>query len=103
MLHWSREKDGRFYTAFICQDLLLDWVVVTAWGSKGRPKSQQMIITCTGIDDALEVLASVIRRRRARGYKLIEIDSIYGKFNFESANDQPKQITRKPEFYAEEH
>lgn len=93
MLHWTREEDGRFYAAFICQDLLLDWVVVTAWGGKGRPKSQQMIITCKDLEDAIEVLAAVIKRRRTRGYKLIAIDSIYGQFSLESANDGAKEIT----------
>lgn len=87
MLHWSREEDGRFYSAFICQDLLLDWVVVKSWGGKGKPKSQQLIITCKDKIQAVEVLASMVRRRKARGYKLIQVDSIYGSFSLESAND----------------
>ena len=86
MLHWSREEDGRFYTAFMCQDLLHDWVVVKAWGGKGKPKSNQLIIACTNKDEAIEVMASITRKRQKRGYKLINLDSLDGHFQFCSAN-----------------
>ena len=87
MLHWSKEDNGRYYSAFMCRDLFHDWTVVKSWGGKGKPKSQQLIIACKDQDEAIEVLASITRRRQTRGYKLVSIDSLYGEFNSLAANE----------------
>lgn len=86
MFHWSREEDGRFYTAFICKDLLNSWTVVKAWGGKGKPKSNQMIIACRDYDQALEVMAAITNKRKRRGYKLIEADSLTDVLHHKAAN-----------------
>jgi hypothetical protein len=86
MLHWTRENDGRYYTAFMCKDLFHDWVVVKAWGSKGKPKAQRQIIACKDKDEAIEVLAAITKRRLSRNYKLVDLSSLQGEFMHLSAN-----------------
>lgn len=86
MLHWSRETDGRYYTAFMCKDLFHDWVVVKAWGSKGRPKARRQIVKCKDKDEAISVLAAITKRRHDRDYKLVDLSSLQGEFMHMSAN-----------------
>lgn len=88
MLHWTREHDGRFYTAFICKDLFQDWVVVKAWGSKGKPKAQRQIIVCKDKDEAISVLAEITLRRKKRNYRLVELCSIYADYFSKAANNE---------------
>lgn len=73
IMHWNRE-DGRHYSAFICQDLLRDWVVVKSWGGKGRRFVQQEVVSCCSKEAALDFLADLAKRRHSRGYKLTAID-----------------------------
>lgn len=92
MLHWSREIDGRQYTAFICKDIFNDWTVVKAWGGKGRPKLNQRIIYCCDFDEAVQVLANIAKRRATRGYRLVSADNLYGTFKVISANDHGESV-----------
>lgn len=88
MLHWTRESDGRYYTAFMCKDLFHDWVVVKAWGSVGRPKSKRQIVSCKDKDEAISVLAAITKRRLSRDYKLVDLSSLQGEFMHLSANSE---------------
>ena len=98
MLHWTREADGRFYTAFMCQDLLLNWVVVKAWGSKNKPKTQRQIIACRDKDDAIETLAAITLKRKQRKYKMVELCSLEGGFTSSAANNEESPIELKSLF-----
>lgn len=81
MLRWERE-DGRFYAAFICKDLLGDWTVVKSWGGKGRPGTKIATIRCEDKQEAIDLLVAIARRRLQRGYKLVDIVSLYGEVGY---------------------
>lgn len=88
MLHWTREHDGRYYTAFMCKDLFHNWVVVKAWGSKNRPKANRQIISCKDKDEAISVLAKITLRRKSHNYKLVQLCSLYSEYKTQAANNE---------------
>lgn len=62
------EKDTRFYTLTLEQDLLGDWVVVTVYGRTGTSLGQVHIRAFTSKADACSYLDSECKRRIKRGY-----------------------------------
>lgn len=78
MVRWEREKDGRYYAALIFKDLFGEWTVVKSWGGKKRKGGSIAIIPCATKSDAIDMLVSIAKRRKAHGYKIVEAQSLYG-------------------------
>ncbi len=67
---WQRD-DGRYYCAYIEQDLLGDWMVRSVWGGFDRPAGRMLIITCDNLKHATEQLTIIASRRQSRSYTVI--------------------------------
>ena len=71
---WQRsiwQKDTRFYTLELCQDLFGNWIVEKTWGSAvkidfGRSNS----IICPDYQTGLLWYSKQLARRQQRGYQL---------------------------------
>lgn len=71
---WQRsiwQKDTRFYTLELCQDLFGNWIVKKTWGSAvkidfGRSNS----IICPDYQTGLLWYSKQLSRRQQRGYQL---------------------------------
>jgi hypothetical protein len=68
---WQRKTDGRFYEINLFQDLLGDWLICLAWGSKNvKPRGQMLLFD--SLQSALNKLPELEKRRKTHHYKLIE-------------------------------
>lgn len=70
-LRWEREKDNRYYLAMLYRDLLGDLILTKVWGGKGKPAGQQLHIPVNNESEGLAIIDQVIKRRRQRGYELV--------------------------------
>ena len=70
-LRWERE--ARFFVAHLQQDLLGDWVVTEAWGTRGQPDGR---VRHRVVGDELEGLFRLherARSHRAHGYREVTV------------------------------
>ena len=71
ILRWHNPTNGRRYQAVLGEDLLGDWVLWRGWcGADGR-RGGEMEVVFTWEGDCLSALHRVSRRRRKRGYVLL--------------------------------
>jgi len=66
------QKETRFYTLSLCQNIWGVWVVTKTWGSaitRGFGKSQDLI--CSDYQLGLETYQKMQQRREKRGYKRV--------------------------------
>jgi hypothetical protein len=74
-MHWVHPEKRRYYQAFVLEDLLGDWEVVSAWGTLdskhgGSRGSKRKVV---GSREAAEaVMAEIGKRRRQRGYQSVQ-------------------------------
>lgn len=61
-------KGGRYYEAYLHQDLWQDWVLTQAWGRRGTALGQFRNRPCMSYEEGLFKLEQVDKRRRQRGY-----------------------------------
>ncbi|GAB4363789.1 MAG: WGR domain-containing protein [Methylohalobius sp. ZOD2] len=66
-LRW--EKNSRYYEAHLHQDLWGDWVVTRVWGQRGGRLGRVMHVPCRSQEEGREMLRSLDRSRRRRGYE----------------------------------
>ncbi|WP_036486668.1 hypothetical protein [Myxosarcina sp. GI1] len=74
---WQRsfwQKNTRFYTVELCQNLFGDWIVKKTWGSAvsldfGRSNS----VVCSDYQCGLEEYQKQQIRRQVRGYEFLSI------------------------------
>lgn len=72
ILHWHNPTNGRRYQAVVGTDLLGDSYLWRGWsGADGRRGGERQDVF-TWESDCLSALHRVIRRRRARGYVLLD-------------------------------
>jgi hypothetical protein len=67
---WQRET--RFYTLSLCQNIWGVWVITKTWGSaikRGFGKSKDLI--CSDYQSGLEIYYKLQQRREKRGYKRV--------------------------------
>jgi len=70
-LLWIHQEKRRYYRVRLYQDLLGDWVLSRSWGALDSAKggSRVEVIEAQRFDD---LLAEIGKRRRVRGYVLVE-------------------------------
>lgn len=61
-------KEGRYYEAYLQQDLWQEWVLTKVWGRRGAALGQIRDVPCRSYEEGLSRLEEVNRRRRQRGY-----------------------------------
>lgn len=72
ILHWRNPTNGRRYQAVLTLDLFGDSVLWRGWcGADGKRGGERKDVF-TWEEDGLRALARVGRRRRARGYVLLD-------------------------------
>lgn len=71
VLRWERHSDNRYYLAMLYRDLLGDLILTKVWGGAGKPAGQQLNIHLQNEAEGLALIDQVIKRRRQRGYELI--------------------------------
>lgn len=67
----SWRRGDRYYHCELKQNLFADWVVVRSWGTVGTRRGRQMESYCHSFEDAEAVFQTVIKRRKYRGYLLV--------------------------------
>lgn len=70
MLRW--EKGGRYYTAFVQQDLFEGWVVTHIWGRKGTRLGKVRNVPCEDEARGRIRLEKIDRKRLSRGYRRVQ-------------------------------
>jgi hypothetical protein len=66
------QRDTRFYTLTLCQNVFGAWIVTKTWGSaitRGFGKSQDLF--CQNYQSGLEIYSKLQQRREKRGYKRV--------------------------------
>jgi hypothetical protein len=71
LLRFERHSDNRYYLAMLYHDLLGDLILTKVWGGKGKPAGQQLHIPVNNESEGLAMIDQVIKRRRQRGYDLV--------------------------------
>jgi hypothetical protein len=67
------QRDTRFYSLTLCQNLFGAWIVTKTWGSRikrGFGKSQDLI--CSDYQSGLETYQKLQQKREKRGYKKVK-------------------------------
>jgi hypothetical protein len=70
-LRWERQSDNRYYLAMLYRDLLGDLVLTKVWGGAGKPAGQEMHTPVNDEATGLALIDQVIKRRKQRGYELV--------------------------------
>ncbi|WP_036487545.1 WGR domain-containing protein [Myxosarcina sp. GI1] len=74
---WQRsfwQKNTRFYTVELCQNLFGDWIVKKTWGSAVRlDYGRSNSVVCSDYQSGLEEYQKQQLRRRVRGYEFLSI------------------------------
>ena len=71
ILRWERQSDNRYYLAMLYRDLLGDLILTKVWGGAGKPAGQEMHMPVHDEAAGLALIDQVIKRRRQRGYELV--------------------------------
>lgn len=69
------QRDTRFYTLTLCQNLYGSWIITKTWGSavtRGFGKSKD--IDCPDYQVGLAIYYKLQQRREKRGYKRVDSD-----------------------------
>ncbi len=73
---WQRET--RFYTLSLCQDVFGNWLVVKTWGSAiKRGFGQTQDLSCSDYESALSLYQRLYRRRQQRGYQRVDLTILF--------------------------
>lgn len=67
------ETSGRFYQAWLGQDLLGDWTVLQQWGGKHTGLGSQLVVCVEAEVEGVQQLKLVAKQRERRGYQLREL------------------------------
>jgi hypothetical protein len=70
------QRDTRFYTITLCQNLFGEWKIVKTWGSaiyRGFGKSKDL--DCQDYQVALRTYYKLQERREKRGYNRVDLKS----------------------------
>lgn len=70
-------KGERYYIAEVMQDLFGDWQFIRRWGKSGTNLGNSKMVVCAEYIQAIQLLASADKRRRARGYILYNNEGAY--------------------------
>ena len=68
---WRRQdwqKDTRYYSAELRQNLFGQWVVLRRWGRVTALQGQSLEHPCESYEQGLEILSAIEKRRSQRGY-----------------------------------
>jgi len=68
MHRWVHHEKRRYYQAFVLEDLLGDWEVVSAWGALDSKRGGTMRKVVESREAAETAVAEIGKRRRQRGY-----------------------------------
>lgn len=71
---WQRQdwqKDTRYYSCTLCQNLFGEWVIVRRWGRVSALKGQTLEQYCSSYDEGLRLLVEIEKRRMQRGYSAV--------------------------------
>lgn len=69
--YWSKtcwQTATRYYVAEIMQDLFGTWVLRRSWGGRGSRAGNSKIVVATDYEHAVQLLETVAKQRKARGY-----------------------------------
>lgn len=69
---WVNLEKRRYYQAFVVQNLLEQWEVVLAWGAMDSKRGGGKVRIVESREAAEAALKEVGRRRRRRGYDLMQ-------------------------------
>ena len=70
-IHWK--KGTKYYHAMVVDRTLLANVLAVkcGWGRKGNNLGAEKTILCDSMEEALEILEVISKRRKQRGYELV--------------------------------
>ena len=68
-LRW--ERGTRYYRTHLEQDLWGDWTLTKVNGRTGTRLGRQRTALTASLEDGLMALAAIAKRRRRRGYRLV--------------------------------
>ncbi len=68
--YWQRQSDQRFYEILLTQDLLGDWLICLAWGSRYKKTVKGKTLIFKSLQGALEHLPKLEKRRKQHRYQL---------------------------------
>jgi hypothetical protein len=67
-MRWVNEKKARYYQAWLTEDLLGDWTLVTVWGGLGSRRGQARSTAVPSYEDGLAHIEKIAKRRWQHGY-----------------------------------
>ena len=70
--YWQRQSDQRFYEILLTQDLLGDWLICLAWGSRYKKAVKGKTLIFKSLQAALDHLPKLECRRKQHRYQLSE-------------------------------
>jgi predicted DNA-binding WGR domain protein len=68
VMRWVHPQKRRYYEAFVLEDLLGDWEVVTSWGALDSKRGGGKVKIVDSREAAEAAIEKVGRRRQKRGY-----------------------------------
>lgn len=69
---WENPTSERYYQADLLYDLLGNWVLRKAWGSKHTAKGGGSQVLCLNYAQGLSLLKKVAALRQTRGYVMMD-------------------------------
>lgn len=72
-IHCRWETENKYYIAWLEKDLFKDWILIKAWGSKYSKLGSVRKELCDSYHNGIFRLQTLDKKRRQRGYLLINI------------------------------
>jgi len=73
LLHWRNQRNARYYTVSLQQDLFGDWALSLFWGKEGVKSRRVMHQPVESEKDGLLAIGRISQRREAHGYELVDV------------------------------
>lgn len=67
----SWQRDTRYYTCELRQNLFGEWIVIRSWGDIRSKRGRQMENQCDSFSGAEKAFEEVTKRRKYRRYQLV--------------------------------
>ena len=72
-IHCRWETENKYYIAWLEEDLFKDWILIKAWGDKHSRLGSVRKELCDSYHNGIFRLQTLDKKRRQRGYLLINI------------------------------
>jgi predicted DNA-binding WGR domain protein len=69
--YWINQEKARYYKIILHRDILNDWILTCAWGSKNSRLGNHSHTKINNKNDAELFIKNMIIKRKKRGYELM--------------------------------